>query len=117
MIHGFEPVRSDLPNSGITAAYRAAGATIGRVIVREKLGTGIISGSAISTAKVIPGQDSRGTQPAQTMLERLSRLPRPRSLAEASVLRDLRTLCHQAIDILGPDAAILHGAHCRRIHA
>ncbi len=116
VIHGFEPVRDDLPNRGIEAAYRAAGASVGRVVIREPLGRGIISGSGISIARIVPGKDARGTRPAMSMLDSLSRLPRPRSIAEASALRDLRSLCRQAIDVLGPEAGILHGAHCRRIH-
>lgn len=115
VIHGFEPVRGDLANSDIEAAYRAAGARVGRVVIREQLGRGVISGAGVTSARVAPGRETRGTAPAARVLERLSLLPRPSTIQEATALRALRDMCRQALDVLGPDAAILHGASCRRL--
>jgi hypothetical protein len=115
VIHGFEPVRDGLRNRDIEAAYRTAGSRVGRVVIREPLGQGIISGSGVTAARVMPGRDTRGIAPAAHLLESLSRLPRPASMQEADSLRALRDMCREALDVLGPDAAILHGAHCARL--
>lgn len=115
VIHGFEPVRDGLRNGEIEAAYRTAGSRVGRVIIREPLGRGVISGSGVTAATVVPGHDTRGIAPATLVLETLSRLPRPTSMHEANGLRALREMCREALDVLGPEAAILHGAHCSRL--
>jgi hypothetical protein len=115
--HGFEPIRRDLDNRGLIAAYRAAGLGVGRVLVREQLGGGIISGSGITAARIVPGRDDRGTEPARSVLSRLGRMRRPRTLEEASTMRLVRELCRQALVVLGPEAGILHGTSCEALAA
>jgi len=115
VIHGFEPVRDGLRNQDIETAYRTAGSRVGRVVIRETLGRGVISGAGVTAARVVPGRDTRGIAPARLVLESLSRLSRPASIQEAGSLRALREMCRQALDVLGPEAGILHGAHCARL--
>lgn len=112
--HGFEPVHDKLDNVSLVRAYRRAGMPIDRVLVREPLGTGIVSGARLSAARVTLDGSDRGIERATSLLARLAAVRPPQDMDEAAAVARIRELCRNALRVLGEDAAVLHGVSCRQ---